>query len=78
MPVPSGKLKAEMLLGGHIVRIEAEQTDRQEDCPDHNVRTVEAGRHKEGRSVQRSIKCELSFWILIDLQAGEGEAENNR
>ena len=59
MPIPSCKLEAEMLFRGHVLRIEPEQTHCQEDCPDNNVRAVEAGRHKEGGSIGRAVKSEL-------------------
>ena len=48
VPIPGRKFESEMLLGGHIVRIEAEQADGQEDRSDYHVCAVEAGRHEEG------------------------------
>ena len=47
VPIPSRKLEPEVLLGCQITRVHTQQTDRQEDRSDYDVRTMEAGRHGE-------------------------------
>src|SRR5687768_6278608 len=51
VPVPSGRLEAEMLLRLEMALIGADQADDQEDRADDHMGAVEAGRHEEGRGV---------------------------
>lgn len=78
VPVPGSKFEAEMLLSAHAAHQKADQADRQEDRTDYDVRTVEAGRHEEGGTIQRPIECELGVAIFVSLQQREHEAEDNR
>ena len=47
MPVPSGGLEADMLLGCEMTLQRTQVADEQEDRADDNVKAVEARRHKE-------------------------------
>src|SRR5437867_795698 len=47
VPVPGGRLEAEVLLGGEVTAYRAHQADEKEDGADDDVEAVEAGRHEE-------------------------------
>ena len=51
VPVPGGRLEAEVLLGREVTGERAHQAHEQEDRSDQDVRAVEAGRHEERRAV---------------------------
>lgn len=48
VPIPSGGLKTDVMLGGEITLHRADQTDAQKDCSNDNVEAVKACCHKEG------------------------------
>src|SRR5688500_17220795 len=56
MPVPGGRLEAEMLARGEMPLAGPHQADDQEDRPDDDVEAVEAGRHEERRAVDISFE----------------------
>lgn len=56
----------------------AQQADEQEDRADQHVETVEAGRHEEGRAVDRILEGERRVRILVALHVGEQNAEHDR
>src|SRR5438045_9464860 len=51
MPVPGGRLEAEMLPRREVAPVRADQADGQKDRADDHMEAVEAGRHEEGRPV---------------------------
>src|SRR5580704_10425596 len=77
MPVPRRRLEAEMVGRGEIAAIGAPQADRQEGRADDHVKTVEPGRHKEGRRVDAAAEGERRMRIFVGLHAGEAEAEQH-
>src|SRR5712692_10788360 len=74
MPVPGGKLEAEMLGRGEVSEKSADQANDQERRADDHVRTVEAGRHEEGGAVDIAAEIEARVAVLVGLHAGEREA----
>ena len=57
VPVPGGRLEAEMLLRREVAAQGAHQADGQEDRADDDVEAVEAGRHEEGRAVDIAFEA---------------------
>ena len=67
MPVPGSRFETEMLLGCEITLECAEQADQQEDRSDQHVEAMEAGRHEEGRTIDRVMESEWSVRIFVRL-----------
>ena len=78
VPVPGGRLKAEVLPRREIALVRADQADREEDGADDHVEAVEAGRHEEGRAIDAAFEREGRMGVLIGLHAREGQAEQDR
>src|SRR6185369_3047279 len=78
MPVPGGRLEAEMLLRSEVALVSAEQADAEEDGSDDHVEAMEAGRHEKGRAVDVAFEGEGRVGIFPGLDTGEGEAEQDR
>src|SRR6185295_5292172 len=78
MPVPGGRLEAEMLLRGEMPLVGADQADGEEDGADDDMEAVEAGRHEEGRGIDIVFEAKRRVAVLIGLDRGEQEAERDR
>src|SRR5262245_4825888 len=78
VPVPGGRLEADMLVRPERRVICAHHADREEDGADLHMQAVEAGGHVEGRAVdgvlQRETLVDL-LYILEDLKACEHDTE---
>src|SRR5450756_1056481 len=77
MPIPGGKLEAEMLLGIEVAGQRADQADDEEDRADDHMGAVEAGRHEEGGAVDVAFEAERRVRVFVGLHAGEGEPEQD-
>jgi hypothetical protein len=77
VPVPGSEFEAEVFLRRHATGKQADQAYDQEQRTDHNVGTVEAGRHEEGRTIERTVEAELCVAVFEHLQRGEGHAEQD-
>src|SRR5688500_10177945 len=77
VPVPGGRLEPEMLLGGEVALVGADQADGQEDGADDDMGAVEAGRHEEGGAVDVALKVERRVDIFITLDEAEQQAEED-
>jgi len=77
VPVPGGRLKAEVLLRGELPFHRPDQADGEEDRPDYDVEAVEAGRHEEGRTVDRPGKGKRRVGVFVELDVGEDDAEDD-
>src|SRR5690606_29445921 len=77
VPVPGGRLEAEMLLRREVAAHGADEADDQENRADQNVETVEPGRHEEGRAVDRILEGEGRMRILVGLHKREQDAEHD-
>src|SRR4029078_1670482 len=75
MPVPSGGLEAEMMLHGERATDSTDQTHREEDGADDNVKAVEARRHEEGRAVDVMREAEAGMSVFIGLAGSETGGE---
>src|SRR5690606_26431212 len=71
VPIPGGRLEAEMLLRREVPRQGAEEADRKEDGPDYDVETVKSRRHEERGAVDRIAERERCVDVLISLHAGK-------
>src|SRR3546814_5292917 len=71
MPVPGGRLEAEVVVRLEMAGIGPEQADDEEDGADEHVEAVEAGRHVEGRGVDAVGEAEGCVAVLVGLDAGE-------
>ena len=69
--------KPKCCFGREVALHGAQQADEQEDRADQDVETVEAGRHEEGRAVDRVLEGERSVGIFVGLDAGEQDAEQD-
>src|SRR6266516_2788197 len=78
MPVPGGELEAEMLGRLELTGKRAQQAYREKDRPDDHMRAMEAGRHEEGRAVDVAFEGEMRVAVLVSLDAGERDAEQDR
>src|SRR5688572_19183812 len=78
MPVPGRRLEAEMLPWSKMSLAGAQQADDQKDRPDDDVEAVEAGRHEKGRAVNIAFEVERRLDVLIGLDAGEQQSEQDR
>src|SRR5512134_896851 len=77
VPIPGGKLEAEMLLRREMAVERADQTHDQEDRADQDVEAVEAGRHEEGGAVNVAFEAERRMRVLVGLHAGEKRAQRD-
>src|SRR5690606_30246120 len=75
VPIPGGRLEAEMLLRREVPRQGAEEADRKEDGPDYDVETVKSRRHEERGAVDRIAERERCVDVLISLHAGKQHAK---
>src|SRR5579859_6569685 len=84
VPVPGGRLEAEVLLRREAAGQQPRQADRQEDRPNQHVEAVEAGRHEEGRAVEAGVRRALAaeeivvledVVVLVGLDRGEQHAQ---
>src|SRR5690606_1658768 len=55
----------------------AQQADQEENGSDDDMEAVEAGRHEEGRAVDRLRELERRMDVLISLHKGEQDAEQH-
>src|SRR5688500_14765252 len=78
VPVPRRRLEPEVLARGEVAEVGAAQTDDQEDRADDHVEAVEAGRHVERRAIGVAAEAERRVPILVGLDAGEQQAEQDR
>mmetsp|Transcript_22350 Transcript_22350/g.28685 ORF Transcript_22350/g.28685 Transcript_22350/m.28685 type:complete len:230 (+) Transcript_22350:155-844(+) len=60
-----------------MTRVQTQQAYKQEDRADHNVETVEAGRHEEGRAIDVARETKRRVAVFISLEAGEDQAQQN-
>src|SRR3984893_17285497 len=77
VPVPGGKLESDMLLGRELTSESADQAHNQKDRPDDDMKTMEPGRHEEGRAVDVARIMERCVHVLVGLNTGERDAEHN-
>src|SRR6185437_8254049 len=77
VPVPGGKLEAEMLSRAELSGIGPRQAHDQEDGSDQHMEAVEAGRHEEGRDEDIAREIESGVGVFVALHAGEGGAEQD-
>ena len=85
MPVPGGRLEAEMLLRRELARHQPQQADGQEDRADQDVEAVEARRHEEDRTVQARVRGRVveeqvlmqDVVVFIGLNRGEQDAQRH-
>src|SRR5215218_1504726 len=78
VPVPGGRLKAEMLPRREVALVCADQANDQEDGSDDDVEAVEPGHHEEGRPVDTAFERERRVGVLVGLDAGEQQSEQDR
>src|SRR5947209_16452408 len=78
MPVPGGRLEAEMLPWREVALVGADQAHGEENRADDDVEAVEARRHEEGRAINAAFEGERRVGIFIGLDAGERETEQDR
>src|SRR5271165_5087633 len=71
VPVPGRELKAEVMPWGELAGKGAEKTYGEENDADYDMRTVEPGRHEEGRPVDRVFERERRVDILVSLRHDE-------
>src|SRR3974377_1874579 len=76
-PVPGGKLEPEVLGGGEMAEIGADQADDQERRADDHMRAVKAGRHEKSGAIDVAAEIERGMAVFVGLDGGEGEAERN-
>src|SRR5437764_676033 len=72
MPVPGSELEAEMLGGGEMAEIDADQADDQKRRADDHVRAVKSRGHEEGGAIDVAAEIEPGMHVLPRLHAGEG------
>src|ERR1700733_16141319 len=77
MPVPSGELESDVMLWGELAPIGAHETDKEEDHADDDVGAMKAGRHEEGRAVDRILKAEWRVDIFVTLGEDEQHAKRD-
>src|SRR5215472_1793940 len=77
VPVPGGELESEMLARLELSEERPQQTHGQKDRPDDHVRAMEPGRHKEGRAVDVAFEGEMRVAVLVSLNTGERDAEQD-
>src|SRR5215217_6671450 len=65
MPVPGGRLEAEMMLWRKIAFVGPRQADVQENRANDDVGAMEPGRHEEGRAIDIALKAERRMGIFI-------------
>src|SRR4029077_18547614 len=70
VPVPGGKLKAEVLLRREVAGQPTREADNQEEGADDHGRAMEAGRHEERGAVDISAEVESRVRIFVGLHAG--------
>src|SRR4051812_39392254 len=78
MPIPGGSLEAEMLTRREVALVRTDEADGQKDRPDDDMEAVKARRHEEGRAVDAAFEGERRVGVLPGLDAGEGQAEQDR
>src|SRR5688572_28691201 len=78
VPVPGRRLEPEMMVRLEMPEVGADQANGQEDRADDDVRTMEAGRHEEGRTVDVAAVGERGVRVFVSLHARERDAENDR
>src|SRR5262245_524404 len=71
VPIPGGRLEAEVLLGCEMARQRAEQAHGEEQGADDDVRAVEAGGHEESGAVDVAGILEAGMRVLVGLAGGE-------
>ena len=69
MPVPSRSLKPNMVVRRKVTILGPNQTNQQEQSPDHNMQTVKARRHVKDRWVNPIFKSKCRMMIFGGLQA---------
>ena len=77
MPVPRGELEPDVVARSELAHEGAHETDKKEDHADNDMRAVEAGRHEEGRAIDRILKAERRVDIFICLGEHEQHAEGD-
>src|SRR6516162_9043519 len=77
VPVPGGKLESEVLGGGEMAEIGADQADNQERGADDHMGAMKAGRHEKSGAIDVAAEIKGGMAVLIGLDGGEGEAERN-
>src|SRR4030088_1386388 len=80
MPVPRGGFEREMMLRVEMTAEGPQEHDRQHDCADRHVKTVESREHEERRAIdsRRQLEVELavSVGVLVGLESKERKSED--
>src|SRR5689334_8711006 len=77
MPIPGGELKPDVVSGREGPPIRAQETYKEENHADDDMRAVKAGRHEERRAVDRVLKAERRVDVLVGLGEHEQHAKGD-
>src|SRR6185312_16806074 len=77
MPVPGGELEPDVVARSELAEPGAQQAGRQENHADDDVRAVKAGRHEEGRAIDRVLEVERRVDVFVSLGEDEQHAERD-
>src|SRR6185312_8568165 len=77
MPIPGRRLEAEMVVRPEMPGARAEEIHSEEAGADDDMEAVEARRHEEGRGIDAVLEAESGVAVLVALQRGEADAEDD-